>query len=110
MALLLPLSVAENLVHRGKFCADAGSDMVLDVLPLYEYQLRKFQTYSGAPSRTVLLGGIQALMDEEDLQDHLEIHFQKPSNYGGEVENIRYVPDGAQLTAFFSEDGKEKED
>ncbi|XP_016337501.1 N-myc-interactor-like [Sinocyclocheilus anshuiensis] len=106
----LSTGVAENLVHRGKFCADAGSDVVLDVLPLYEYQLRKFQTYSGAPSRTVLLGGIQALMDEEDLQDHLEIHFQKPSNYGGEVENIKYVPDGAQLTAFFSEDGKEKEE
>ncbi len=46
-------------------------------------------------------------MDEEDLQDHLEIHFQKPSNYGGEVENIKYVPDGAQLTAFFSEDVNE---
>uniref|UniRef100_A0A8C2JWX7 N-myc-interactor-like n=1 Tax=Cyprinus carpio TaxID=7962 RepID=A0A8C2JWX7_CYPCA len=105
----LSTGVAENLVHRGKFCVDTGSDVVVDVLPLYEYQLRKFQTYSGAPHRTVLLGGIQALMDEEDLQDHLEIHFQKPSNYGGEVENIRYVPDGSLLTAFFSEDGKEKE-
>ncbi|XP_059355431.1 N-myc-interactor-like [Carassius carassius] len=104
----LSTGVAENLVHRGKFCVDTGSDVVVDVLPLYEYQLRKFQTYSGTPHRTVLLGGIQALMDEEDLQDHLEIHFQKPSNYGGEVENIKYVPDGAQLTAFFSEDGKEK--
>uniref|UniRef100_A0A8C2H5B5 NID domain-containing protein n=1 Tax=Cyprinus carpio TaxID=7962 RepID=A0A8C2H5B5_CYPCA len=101
--------VAESLVHRGKFCVDTGSDVVVDVLPLYEYQLRKFQTYSGAPRRTVLLGGIQALMDEEDLQDHLEIHFQKPSNYGGEVENIKYVPDGERLTAFFSEDSKEKE-
>lgn len=106
----LNTGVAENLVQRGKFCVDTGSDVVLDVLPLYEYQLRKFQTFSGAPNRTVLLGGIQALMDEEDLQDHLEIHFQKPSNYGGEVENIKYVPDGAQLTAFFSEDVKEKEE
>ncbi|XP_026073359.1 N-myc-interactor [Carassius auratus] len=105
----LSTGVAENLVHRGKFCVDTGSDVVVDVLPLYEYQLRKFQTYSGTPHRTVLLGGIQALMDEEDLQDHLEIHFQKPSNYGGEVEHIKYVPDVAQLTAFFSEDGKENE-
>ncbi|ROL46390.1 N-myc-interactor [Anabarilius grahami] len=96
--------VAENLVLRGKFCVDTGSDMVVDVFPLYDYQLKKFQTYSGAPNRTVLLGGIQGLMDEEDLQDHLEIHFQKPSNYGGEVENIQYVPDGKELTAFFSED------
>ncbi|XP_067300741.1 N-myc-interactor [Pseudorasbora parva] len=100
--------VAENLVLRGKFCVDTGSDMVVDVFPLYDYQLRKFQTYSGAPNRTVLLGGIQELMDEEDLQDHLEIHFQKPSNYGGEVEHIKYIPIGKQLTAFFSEDCTEK--
>lgn len=57
----------------------------------------------------MLLGGIQGLMDEEDLQDHLEIHFQKPSNYGGEVENIQYVPDGKELTAFFSEDDNKKD-
>ncbi|XP_077071968.1 N-myc-interactor [Siphateles boraxobius] len=100
--------VAENLALRGKFCVDTGSDVVVDVLPLYDYQLKKFQTYSGAPNRTVLLGGIQGLMDEEDLQDHLEIHFQKPSNYGGEVENIKYVPDGKELTAFFCEDRNEK--
>lgn len=42
-APLLLLSVAENLVHRGKFCVDTGSDVLVDVLPLYEYQLRKFQ-------------------------------------------------------------------
>ncbi len=42
-ALLLSLSVAENLVHRGKFCVDTGSDVVVDVLPLYEFELRKFQ-------------------------------------------------------------------
>lgn len=105
----LNTGVAENLVHRGRFCVDTGSDVVVDVLPLYEFELRKFQTYSGTPTRTVLLRGIQALMDEEDLQDHLEIHFQKPSNYGGEVENIKYVPDGAQLTAFFSEDVKDED-
>ncbi|KAI2647982.1 N-myc-interactor [Labeo rohita] len=98
----LNTGVAENLVHRGKFCVDTGSDVLVDVLPLYERT-------RGVPNRTVLLGGIQALMDEEDLQDHLEIHFQKPSNYGGEVENIKYVPDGTQLTAFFSEDITEKE-
>lgn len=100
--------VAENLALRRKFCVDTGSDVVVDVFPLYDYQLKKFQTYSGAPNRTVLLGGIQGLMDEEDLQDHLEIHFQKPSNYGGEVENIKYVPDGKELTAFFCEDCVEK--
>ncbi|XP_051998505.1 N-myc-interactor-like isoform X1 [Xyrauchen texanus] len=100
----LNTGVAENLVLRGKFCVDTDRDMLVDVLPLYQYQLKKFQTFSGVPNRTVMLGGIPEVMDEEDLQDHLEIHFQKPSNYGGEVENIKYVPAGKLLTAFFSED------
>ncbi|XP_052004469.1 N-myc-interactor-like [Xyrauchen texanus] len=100
----LNTGVAENLILRGKFCVETDRDMLVDVLPLYQYQLKKFQTFSGVPNRTVMLGGIQEVMDEEDLQDHLEIHFQKPSNYGGEVENIKYVPAGKQLTAFFSED------
>ncbi|XP_051564386.1 N-myc-interactor-like isoform X2 [Myxocyprinus asiaticus] len=100
----LNTGVAENLALRGKFCVDTDSDMLVDVLPLYQYQLKKFQTYSGVPNRTVLLGGIQDVIDEEDIQDHLEIHFQKPSNYGGEVESIKYVPSGKQLMAFFSED------
>lgn len=42
--------------------------------------------------------------DEEDLQDHLEIHFQKPNNSGGEIENIKYISKGKSLQAFFSED------
>lgn len=101
--------VAENLVLREKFPVDTSTDLMVDLLPLYEYQLKKFQTYSGVPNRTVLLGGIQEVMDEEDLQDHLEIHFQKPSNYGGEVQTIKYIPDGKSWTAFFSDDNDETE-
>lgn len=43
------------------------------------------------------------------MQDHLEIHFQKPSNYGGEVESIKYVPQGKKVRAFFNEDCAEVE-
>lgn len=63
----------------------------------------------GVPKRTVLLRGIQDVSDEEDMQDHLEIHFQKPSNYGGEVESIKYVPHGKKVRAFFNEDCAEVE-
>jgi len=42
-AFLVSLSVAENLALRGKFCVDTGSDVVVDVFPLYDYQLKKFQ-------------------------------------------------------------------
>lgn len=60
-----------------------------------------FQTFCGSPTRTILLDDIKDVEDEEDLQDHLEIHFQKPSNYGGEIEYIKYTSGGKALQAFF---------
>lgn len=69
-----------------------------------------FQTFCGSPKRTILLDDIDDVEDEEDLQDHLEIHFQKPSNYGGEIESIKYISTGKTLHAFFCEDMVEMED
>lgn len=63
-----------------------------------------FQTFCGSPKRTILLDDIEDKEDEEDLQDHLEIHFQKPSNYGGEIESIKYISGGKTLQAFFCDD------
>lgn len=61
------------------------------------------QTFCGSSKRTVLLEGIKDVMDQEDLQDSLEIHFQKPRNHGGEIESIEYVSrEKGQLTAFFN--------
>lgn len=101
----LNTGVAERLALSGKYAVDAGQETMVDVSPLYEYRLKKFQTYCGSPKRTILLRGIQDVLEEEDLQDHLEIHFQKPSNYGGEVESIKYVSTRSKdLKAFFSED------
>ncbi|MCI4378099.1 hypothetical protein PGIGA_G00211950 [Pangasianodon gigas] len=105
----LNTGVAENLTHRGNFYIDTINEMEVSVAPLYDYQLKKFQTFSGVPKRTILLRGIQDVSDEEDMQDHLEIHFQKPSNYGGEVESIKYISSGKKLRAFFSEDCAEVE-
>ncbi|XP_072542638.1 N-myc-interactor [Salminus brasiliensis] len=105
----LNTGVAENLVLKQSFYVDLGHSTEVSVAPLYEFQLKKFQTFSGVSKRTVLLNGIQDVTDEEDLQDHLEIHFQKPSNYGGEVETIKYVSAGKELKAFFVEDCAEVE-
>ncbi|KAI5628568.1 N-myc-interactor [Silurus asotus] len=105
----LNTGVAENLTLREKFYLDTIGEMEVKVAPLYDYQLKKFQTFLGVPKRTVLLRGIQDLSDEEDMQDHLEIHFQKPSNFGGEVESIKYLSSGKRLRAFFSEDIAEME-
>ncbi|XP_043930816.1 N-myc-interactor [Protopterus annectens] len=69
-----------------------------------EVQLEKFQTFSGTSKKTVLLSEIKDLGDSEDLQDMIEIHFQKPSNYGGEVEAIKFVPQEKSATVYFEED------
>lgn len=34
------------------------------------------------------------------MQDMIEIHFQKPSNGGGETESIKYVSKGAVWVSF----------
>ncbi|XP_022609628.1 N-myc-interactor-like [Seriola dumerili] len=96
--------VAESLALRGRYRVDLDSDVSVQVGPIYKYKLRKFQTFCGFPKRTILLDDIGDTSDEEDLQDHLEIHFQKPSNCGGEIESIKYLSGGKAALAFFCEE------
>uniref|UniRef100_A0A3P9LUY2 NID domain-containing protein n=1 Tax=Oryzias latipes TaxID=8090 RepID=A0A3P9LUY2_ORYLA len=96
--------VAERLALRGTYDIHLDSGVEVKVGPSYDYELQKFQTFCGTTTRTVLLDDIIDVEDEEDLQDHLEIHFQKPSNNGGEIECIRYISKGKALRAFFCED------
>ncbi|XP_027764112.1 N-myc-interactor [Empidonax traillii] len=64
-------------------------------------QLEKLQPYWGVSKKTILLEGIQEVEeDEEDIQDMIEIHFQKPSNGGGEIEQIKYVSKEAACVCF----------
>ncbi|XP_040913614.1 N-myc-interactor [Toxotes jaculatrix] len=105
--------VAESLALRGRYRVDLDSEVYVQVGPIYKHQLRKFQTFCGSPKRTILLDhikDIKDIMDDEDLQDHLEIHFQKPSNCGGEIESIKYTSGGTALQAFFCEDMEERDD
>uniref|UniRef100_V9KQT9 N-myc-interactor n=1 Tax=Callorhinchus milii TaxID=7868 RepID=V9KQT9_CALMI len=82
----------------------------LKVQPYMTYHLEKFQTFNGISRQTVLLSDIRSDMDQEELQDKLEIHFQKPSNHGGEVESIKYIPKGQYAVAYFEElPGKESD-
>ncbi|XP_061082798.1 N-myc-interactor-like [Conger conger] len=98
----LNTGVAESLALKRKHIVDVSHEV--HVHPYFKYQLKKFQTNCGVPKRTVLIGGIQDVLDEEDLQDHLEIHFQKPCNNGGEVESIKYISRPNTADAHFSED------
>lgn len=59
------------------------------------------QLYCGVSKKTILLKGIQEIEDdEESIQDMIEIHFQKPSNNGGEIEKIKYVSKGVTCVCF----------
>lgn len=55
-------------------------------------------------TRTVLLSGIPDVLAEEPMRDALEIHFQKDSRGGGEVDVLGYVPAGRRAVAVFRED------
>ncbi|XP_047227601.1 N-myc-interactor [Girardinichthys multiradiatus] len=96
--------VAWRLAMKGWYKINLESEVNIRVGPAYEFKLKKFQTSCGSSMRTILLEGIDDVEDEEDMQDHLEIHFQKPNNSGGEIESIKYISKGKALQAFFSED------
>ncbi|NXH96123.1 NMI protein, partial [Pachycephala philippinensis] len=82
------------------FCAE-GRCFKLSVSPHFDYHLRKFQPYCGVSKKTILLKGIPEVEeDEESVQDMIEIHFQKPSNGGGEIEKIKYISKGAAYVCF----------
>lgn len=71
------------------------------VSPFVNGELAALETEYQACPRTVLLRGIPDVMDQESLQDQLEIHFQKESNGGGEIEALLYNPLGRQVDALF---------
>ncbi|NXY63457.1 NMI protein, partial [Callaeas wilsoni] len=82
------------------FCAE-GRCFKLAVSPHFDFRLRKFQPYCRVSKKTILLKGIPEVEeDEESVQDMIEIHFQKPSNGGGEIEKIKYTSRGAAYVCF----------
>ncbi|NXU52319.1 NMI protein, partial [Turnix velox] len=80
----------------------SGRRYMVSVSPDTNAHLEKLQLYCGVSKKTILLKGIQETGDddEESLQDMIEIHFQRPSNGGGEIENIRYLSKGATCVWF----------
>ncbi|XP_004415386.1 PREDICTED: N-myc-interactor [Odobenus rosmarus divergens] len=75
------------------------------VSPYTETHLKNFQVFSGISERTVLLTGMEDLqmMDEELLQDLLNIHFQRKTNGGGEVEVVKCSLGQPYITYFEEE-------
>ncbi|KAG9477585.1 hypothetical protein GDO78_002790 [Eleutherodactylus coqui] len=68
-----------------------GSTYEVGLAPVIEIQLNKLLIFSGICRRSVQLSEIAHQTDsEDDIKDSVEIHFQKPSNGGDEVEHIAF--------------------
>ncbi|XP_053309608.1 interferon-induced 35 kDa protein [Spea bombifrons] len=61
--------------------------------------IKKIEMRKLVCNRTVLITDIPNITDKENLQDMLEIHFQKGSNGGGEVKALHYCPEGHHTIA-----------
>nr|ACO51616.1 N-myc-interactor [Aquarana catesbeiana] len=78
----------------------------VEVMPCVKIELNKLQMFFAASPRSVLLTGIKNVdEDGDDVQDLIQIHFQKESNGGGEVESTEFCQDKGK-TLIFEEDLK----
>ncbi|XP_038645930.1 N-myc-interactor [Scyliorhinus canicula] len=98
--------IAQRVAAQKKYkiILTEATSCLVKVEPVRDYSLKKFQTFNGICKRTLLITDIKNVLEEEELQDKLEIHFQKPSNHGGEVESLKYVPKDQKLTVYFDEE------
>ncbi|RMC01510.1 hypothetical protein DUI87_21949 [Hirundo rustica rustica] len=89
--------VAELLIERGHIQMPIGKG---------KYKVKISPCMSGDISNLQdrLLLGIPDVLSEESMRDALEIHFQKASRGGGEVDALAYVPAGRTGVAVFVED------
>lgn len=87
------------------FCAEEKW-FIISVSPHFDFHLRNFQPHCRVSKKTILLKGVPEVEeDEESVQDMIEIHFQKPSNGGGEIEKIKYISRGAAYVCFEEDTG-----
>ncbi|XP_048783079.1 interferon-induced 35 kDa protein isoform X1 [Lagopus muta] len=97
--------VAEQLITRGQVQVPIGKTKYkLKISPYMRGNVTNLQLQPSRCTRTVLLSGIPDVLAEEPMRDALEIHFQKDSRGGGEVDVLGYVPAGRRAVAVFRED------
>lgn len=96
--------VVPRVLRRTSHQFTAGGSMYeIGIAPMIEIELNKLQIFSGICQKTVLLAEItNQTENEEDLKDLIQIHFQKPSNGGGEVEYVAFSY--KNILAHFEED------
>ncbi|NXA83719.1 IN35 protein, partial [Thryothorus ludovicianus] len=97
--------VVEPLIERGHCHVPIGKGKYkVKISPYVNGDISNMQLQPSRCPRTVLLLGIPDVLSEESMKDTLEIHFQKASRGGGEVDAIAYVPEGRTGVAVFVED------
>ncbi|PKU41276.1 interferon-induced 35 kda protein [Limosa lapponica baueri] len=97
--------VAEPLIARGHIQVLIGKGKYdLKISPCLSGDVTNLQLQPCRCPRTVLLSGIPDVLGTEPMRDTLEIHFQKASRGGGEVDALAYVPAGRWGVAVFTED------
>ncbi|XP_039183769.1 N-myc-interactor [Crotalus tigris] len=96
-----PLALNKIIRYEQSCISVFGKIHLLTVSPVIKSVVEKVQMFSGTSRKTVLLTGIDAEQkDEENVGDMIEIHFQKPSNGGGEVDRVTYIPKGTKTVYF----------
>uniref|UniRef100_A0A8C7B485 Interferon induced protein 35 n=3 Tax=Neovison vison TaxID=452646 RepID=A0A8C7B485_NEOVI len=96
-------TVAQYLCQIGQFTVPLGEHKFpLRVSPYLSGEIQKADITFRPVPQSVLVLNIPDVLDGPELQDILEIHFQKPSRGGGEVEALRVVPPGQRGLAVFT--------
>ncbi|NWJ12038.1 IN35 protein, partial [Crypturellus undulatus] len=103
--LSLPPAVVEKLIAKGVVQFPIKKTKYeIRISPYVSGDVTSLQLWPSHCTRTVLLRGIPDVLDAELMRDALEIHFQKSSRGGGEVDALGYVPEGQWAVAIFEED------
>lgn len=95
--------VAQHLCQVGQFRVPLGRQQaLLRVSPYVSGEIQKAEIKFQQAPHSVLVTNIPDVLDAQELHDILEIHFQKPTRGGGEVEALVVVPSGQQGLAIFT--------
>ncbi|XP_038610189.1 interferon-induced 35 kDa protein [Tachyglossus aculeatus] len=95
--------VVDRLCCVGWFEVPLGKRTVtLAVTPYLKGEVSGLELGCLRVPRTVLLSGVADVLEESALRDALELHFQRPTRGGGEVEALVYVAPGRLGYALFT--------
>uniref|UniRef100_A0A2K6NSE5 Interferon induced protein 35 n=1 Tax=Rhinopithecus roxellana TaxID=61622 RepID=A0A2K6NSE5_RHIRO len=95
--------VAQRLCRIGQFRVPLGGQQVpLRVSPYVNGEIQNVEIRLQPVPRSVLVLNIPDILDGPELHDVLEVHFQKPTHGGGEIEALTVVSQGQQGLAVFT--------